>query len=119
LLQIKGVGKMGILFTELIFKFFVAFGIVIGASFFGMLGAFIIQQPLSEYVKPLTESVKIWALVVTLGGTIDPIRVIESGFLDGQLPPATKQVLVILVAFMGAHLATVLVSWLMGWEGRG
>jgi hypothetical protein len=110
---------MGAFMADMVFKFFVAFGIVLGASFFGMLGAFIIQQPLHNYVKPLTESIKIWALVVTLGGTIDPIRVIESGFFGGQLPPVTKQLVIILVAFAGAHLGTVLVSWLMGWETRG
>lgn len=109
---------MGIFLTELIFKFSVAFGIVIGATFFGMLGAFVTQQAYSEYVRPLVENIKIWALVVTLGGTIDPLRVIESNFLDGQIPTVAKQIIVIIVAFMGAHIGTVLVAWMMGWERR-
>jgi hypothetical protein len=111
--------QLGPFFIEIIFKFFVAFGIVIGAAFFGMLGAFIVQQPLSEYVRPLVQNIKIWALVVTLGGTIDPIRMIESNVISGHLPLVTKQIMLILVTFMGAHLATSLIAWLMDWELRG
>jgi hypothetical protein len=104
--------------TELIFKFFVSFGIVIGAAFFGTLSSVVFQLPLSGYVKPLVDNIKIWAVVVTLGGTIDPIRIIETNFLDGQIPTVAKQIIVILVAFTGAHIATVLISWMMGWERR-
>lgn len=100
--------------VDLIFKFFVAFGIVMGATFFGMLGAFIGNQPISVYVKPMVDNIKIWALVVALGGTIDPLRIV----LRGDLPPVTKQLIVIIVAFLGAHLATVLIHWLMNWEGQ-
>jgi hypothetical protein len=110
--------RMGNFVQLMIFKFFVAFGIVIGAALFGILGTFVMNQPLSNFVKPLLQNIKIWALVVALGGTIDPLRVIESNFLDGQLSPATKQLVFILISFMGAHMGVVVMRWLLGWEGN-
>ena len=53
-----------------------------------------------------------------LWGTIDPMRVIESNFLDGNLSPAVKQILYLISAFMGAHMGTELVKWVCG-GGRG
>lgn len=48
---------------------------------------------------------------------MDPIRVIESNMLDGNLSPAIKQILYLIFAFLGAHMGAELVKWVCG-NGR-
>lgn len=112
---------MGFFVTKLIIYFFVAFGIVLGATLFSGLGAFFAQQsPLYYMSSSFMDNIKIWAVVAAIGGTMDPIRVIMEGhFLEGQLSPVAKQILWILSAFTGAHSATVLIKWLLNGETYG
>lgn len=65
-----------------------------------------------DTMQHISEQLKIWAVVAAVGGTIDPIRVIESNFLDGNLSPVFKQLLYILVSFIGAHMGTELIQWI-------
>jgi len=51
------------------------------------------------------------ALAAAIGGTIDPMRVIESNMVVGNLSPAIKQVLYLGFAFLGAHMGSELVKW--------
>ncbi|HEY0827293.1 MAG TPA: YtrH family sporulation protein [Bacilli bacterium] len=101
---------MGFLATMAL-DFFVAFGVVFGASMLAGIGAVFTLHPPTITMQHIAENIKIWAVVAAIGGTIDPIRVIESNFLVGQLSPALKQILYILSAFVGAHLGTKIVAW--------
>ncbi|MEB3100542.1 YtrH family sporulation protein [Ferviditalea candida] len=103
---------MGNFLTKLMFDFLVAFGVVFGGVLLGGIGAVLTLQPPTIYMQRIAENIKIWAVVAAIGGTIDPFRVIESNFLDGNLSPAIKQILYVIGAFMGAHLATKLVNWI-------
>lgn len=98
--------------ATLIMNFLVAFGVVIGGSFLGGIGAILTLQAPAVVMEHWAEKIKIWALVVAVGGTIDPLRVIESHFLEGQLSPVIKQILYIISAFLGAHMGTTLILWI-------
>lgn len=103
---------MGNFVTTAIIYMFVAFGVVVGGAMLGGIGSILLLQPPSDQMIRIADHIKIWALVAAVGGTIDPIRVIESNFLDGQLSPAIKQILYFLIAFIGAHMGTTLIHWL-------
>lgn len=102
--------------SKAIQDFFVAFGVVLGASMLAGMASIVTMQPPgpSEVMKQWSENVKIWAVVVAIGGTIDPIRFIEHSVTEGYLSPALKQILLIVCAFLGAHSATELIRWIVG-----
>ncbi|TBL75058.1 YtrH family sporulation protein [Paenibacillus thalictri] len=92
--------------------FFVAFGAVVGGTMLSGIGAVLILEPPSNTMLRISENIKIWALVAAVGGTIDPLRVIESHFLDGHISPAIKQILFFVSAFTGAQMGTSLIQWI-------
>ncbi|MBW7459313.1 YtrH family sporulation protein, partial [Paenibacillus sepulcri] len=50
--------------------------------------------------------------VAAVGGSIDPLRVIESNFMEGHLSPVAQQIAFIMCGFLGAHLGTELIRWM-------
>ncbi|GIP43260.1 sporulation membrane protein YtrH [Paenibacillus sp. J45TS6] len=98
--------------SKIILDFFIAFGIVLGGAMLGGVGAVVSLQPPTQTMLDVAGRIKIWALAAAVGGTIDPMRVIESNMLDGNLSPAIKQILYLIFAFLGAHMGTELVKWI-------
>lgn len=90
--------------------FFIAFGIIIGGSMLAGIGSVFMLLPPATIMIDTAARLKIWAIVAAIGGSIDPVRVIESNLTAGQLSPAAQQICFILFAFLGAHLATEMVK---------
>jgi len=103
---------MAAFLTKLILHYCIAFGVVVGASMLAGIAATMTLQPPSSTMKGIAENIKIWAIVASIGGTIDPIRAIETNFLEGQINPAIKQILWIVSAFLGAQAGVKLVQWI-------
>lgn len=102
--------RMATLLSQLIVNFFVAFGVVLGGSLLGGIASVLTLQPPSVQMMTLAEKMKIWATVVAVGGSIDPLRYIESQFAEGQISLAGRQILVIVFAFAGAQLGNSLIQ---------
>ena len=102
--------------SKAIQDFFVAFGVVFGASLLAGMSSILTMQPPgpAETMRQLAENVKIWAVVVAIGGTIDPIRFIERSMTEGYFSPAAMQIMLIMCAFLGAHTGTELIRWIVG-----
>jgi hypothetical protein len=109
---------MSTFLTKAVIDFFVAFGIVLGGALIGGIGAVMALQPPTQSMLEIAGRIKIWALAAAVGGTIDPMRVIESNFFDGNISPAIKQILYLMFAFLGAHIGAEIVRWMCG-GGRG
>lgn len=77
----------------------------------GGVGAVLSMQPPTTTMVEIAGRIKIWALAAAVGGTIDPMRVIESNMVVGNLSPALKQILYLVFAFLGAHMGSELVKW--------
>ena len=101
----------------LFLNFFIAFGVVIGGSIFGSLGAILGGNPPVKTMLETANSLKLWAMFGALGGTFTTIKEIELGFLEGQLHAVVKQLIFILSSFMGAHLGVLTITWLNGGNG--
>ncbi|WP_323958405.1 YtrH family sporulation protein [Brevibacillus composti] len=97
---------------QVIFTFFVAYGIVVGGSLSGGLGAFLNEKPPLWSIAQLADQLKIWGLVGALGGTFDSFLQIEK-ILAGNFSPVFKQLVMIVVAFLGAHMGTISIQWLV------
>jgi uncharacterized membrane protein len=109
---------MGQLLSKMAQDFLVAFGVVLGAALMtGIHSVLTLQSPSLDMLK-IASRVKIWAVVVAIGGSIDPFRVIETNFLNGYMSPAIKQIVLMISAFIGAHLGTELIRWISGGGGQ-
>ncbi|CAM3450059.1 YtrH family sporulation protein [Marinicrinis lubricantis] len=105
---------MGLFITQMINYFLLAFGVVIGASLMSGIASVLTLQPPGYSMQEVAQRIKIWAIVASIGGTIDPFREMESHFLSSQYSPVIKQILYIVSAFMGAYCGTKLMEWLSG-----
>ncbi|MFD2116535.1 YtrH family sporulation protein [Paenibacillus yanchengensis] len=90
--------------------FFIAFGIVLGGSLLASIGAVFMLLPPATIMLDTAMRLKIWAIVAAVGGSVDPVRVIESNITQGHLSPAAQQISYIIFAFLGAHVATELIK---------
>ncbi|WP_126425602.1 YtrH family sporulation protein [Brevibacillus marinus] len=98
--------------AQVVLTFFIAYGIVVGGSITGGIGAFLTEKMPLWYTAELAKQLKIWGLVGALGGTFDSFMQIEKIF-DGQLSPVLRQLILIFAAFMGAHIGSLSIEWLV------
>ncbi|MFD0588364.1 YtrH family sporulation protein [Paenibacillus sp. GCM10027627] len=90
--------------------FFIAFGVVMGGSMLAGVGGVFMLMPPATVMVDTALRLKIWAIVAAIGGSIDPVKVIESNITAGQLSPVAQQLCFIMFAFLGAHVATELIK---------
>jgi len=105
---------MSKLFDTLLVNSLISCGVILGGTLVGSLGSVFLGQSPGHSMLELAGKLKIWALVASLGGTFDTIRVIEAGFLGWQMGTIAKQVLLIFSAFLGAHAGYLLILYLTG-----
>ena len=89
--------------SNLVNNFLIAFGVIVGASFFAGIGAVITDHPPLKAMLDLARSIKIWAMAVALGGTFSSFAVIEKGLLQGEIKTILKQAVYVLTAILGAN----------------
>ncbi|WP_280769905.1 YtrH family sporulation protein [Salipaludibacillus daqingensis] len=98
--------------ATLVIDFFVAFGVIIGGTIVGGIGAYLIGKPPLSIMYDLASSLKIWALVAAIGGTFDAISTLERGIFEGTHADIFKTLVMIFAALCGAHSGTVLIQWI-------
>ena len=98
--------------ATLVIDYFVAFGVIIGGSIIGGIGAYLIGKPPLSIMYDLASSLKIWALVAAIGGTFDAISSLERGIFEGTHADIFKTVMMIFFALCGAHTGTLLIQWI-------
>lgn len=99
---------------ELLLPFFLALGVVLGGSLIGALAVlFTAGSPLAS-MRQLAENVRLWAIVVAIGGSFHTIRMIESGIFGRQITSLLRQSSAILMGLLGATFGHRLIIWLTG-----
>lgn len=91
-------------FTNVVNIFFIAFGVVMGASIFAGIGAIITNHPPLKAMVDIAGSIKIWAIVAALGGTFSSFQIIEKGLLEGEFKSILKQAIYVMGALVGANM---------------
>ena len=98
--------------SNIIYSFFIALGVIIGASAFGGLAPIITNQPPLKTIIDLAGSIKIWAVATALGGTFSSFEVLDEGVFKGEIRLVIKQMVYVLVALLGANVGYYLVKLL-------
>ncbi|KAB3531830.1 YtrH family sporulation protein [Alkaliphilus serpentinus] len=101
---------------NVLYNFFISLGVIIGGCIFGGLAATLNGHPPLKTMLDLCEKIKIWAIIVALGGTFPSFKILQVGLFNGDIRSLAKQVLYILSALMGAQVGYLLMYYL---EGRG
>ncbi|WP_047981605.1 YtrH family sporulation protein [Ornithinibacillus contaminans] len=100
-------------FAQFIHCFFIAFGVILGGTLIGSVGAFATgDAPFTEMAR-LARKLGIWGIVAAIGGTFDAIENLQKGLIDGSSIDLLKQGLLILSAMGGAKMAMVIIGWLI------
>ena len=97
-------------YSNLINNFLIAFGVIIGASFFAGIGAIITDHPPLKAMLDLAGSIKIWAMAVALGDTFSSFVAIEKGLFQGEIKSILKQAVYVLTAILGANTGYVFIK---------
>lgn len=90
--------------SNMVYSFFIAFGVMFGACAFAGIGAIINNHPPLKTMLDLASSIKIWAVATALGGTFSSFQVIEEGLFKGEIRLMIKQIAYILAALFGANI---------------
>ncbi|AIS52865.1 sporulation protein [Thermoanaerobacter kivui] len=93
--------------------FFTSMGVVIGGTLIGALSAvFTFDSPV-KIINMILKDIRLWAILVGLGGSFTAIRGFEVG-LSGEFTQLAKQGLIILGAFLGSHAGFIIISFIVG-----
>lgn len=101
----REVRELSAFFTSIIRNFFVAFGVVIGASVFAGISAILTNKPPLEAMMDIAGSIKIWAMAIALGDTFSSFKAIEKGLFQGEFLSIIKQGIHVVTALLGANAA--------------
>jgi hypothetical protein len=96
--------------TSLVMYYCISFGVIMGGCLLSGVGAVFTFQSPTEQMLGVAHHIKIWAIVAAIGGTIDPIRYIENQVAEGHIYTAMKQILLIIVAFLGAQSGNTIIQ---------
>ncbi len=96
-------------YQNVLYNFFISLGVIIGGSIFGGLAATLTGNPPLKTMLELCDKIKIWAIIVALGGTFPSFKVLEVGIFNGEIRGLAKQVIFILSALVGAHIGHKLI----------
>jgi hypothetical protein len=97
---------MTVFISNLIYNFLIAFGVIMGASFFAGIGAILNNHPPLKTMIEVSSAIKIWAVAVALG---ESFEVIDQGIFKGEFRGLIKQIIYILIALIGANMACIFI----------
>lgn len=95
--------ELSSLYTNIVYNFLIAFGVVVGASIFNGIGAIVTGSPPLKAMIDIARSTKIWAVAIALGGTFPSFDVIDKGIFSGDFKALIKQAIYVFVALLGAN----------------
>ncbi|MGI6148460.1 MAG: hypothetical protein GX195_10815 [Firmicutes bacterium] len=103
-------------FREILLAFASSLGVILGGAILGSTAAFFTRMPPGLQMREMARVLRMWAVVVAIGGTFPTLRVIESGLFSGQVFALLRQLAVIIAALLGASSGYWLVTTLTGGE---
>lgn len=87
---------------ELTLAFFTAMGVVVGGCVIGSLASILHSGSPLHTMLVVAKPIKLWAVVVAMGGTFQTIEAIDSGIGSGQIGLLLRHLAMILASFLGA-----------------
>ncbi|MBO8142769.1 MAG: YtrH family sporulation protein [Firmicutes bacterium] len=87
---------------------------MLGGSLFGGLAALFYPETPFHRMQALATDLKLWAIVVAIGGTFPTLRALDSGLFNGELTLLFRQLLAIVAGFGGAQIGFWVVMAITG-----
>lgn len=101
---------------DLSLSFFTALGVVLGGSIIGSLSSIIHLGSPVHSMLVIARPIKLWAILVALGGTFSTLKAIDTGVWAGEIRLLVQQLALILSAFLGASVGYWLIWVISGGE---
>jgi len=101
---------------DLALTFFTALGVVLGGSIVGALASVAFEGSPFHTMVVLAKPIKLWAILVALGGTFPTMEAIDSGILGGEARLLVRQLAMVVCGFLGATLGYQVVVAVAGGE---
>lgn len=98
----------------LLLPFFTALGVIVGGSFIGGLAALFYAESPFHRMQKLAGDVKLWAIVVVIGGTFPTLRALDSGIFGGEFIHLVRQLALIVAGFLGSQTGFWIVMTVTG-----
>jgi len=110
----EGFGVDDALVARLLSTFFIAMGVTLGGSLSGAAASLFLGGHPMDRLRFLSEDMRLWGALVALSGSFEPLRGLEQGLFAGQIRVLARQVLLLVVAIAGAHLAYLMLRYAAG-----
>lgn len=94
--------------------FFTALGVIVGGSLIGGLVALFYPESPFYRMQTLAGDIKLWAIVVVIGGTLPTLRALDSGLFGGEVIHLVRQLAVIMAGFLGSQAGYWIVMTITG-----
>lgn len=98
----------------LLLPFFTAVGVIVGGSLIGGLAALFYPESPFYRMQTLAGDIKLWAIVVVIGGTFPTLRALDSGLFGGEIMHLLRQMALIMAGFAGSQTGYWLVITMTG-----
>lgn len=102
------------LVARLLSSFLIAMGVTLGGSLSGAAASLLLGGHPMDRLRYLSEDMRLWGTLVALSGSFEPLKGLEQGLFAGQVRVLARQVVLLLVAMAGAHLAYLLLRTAAG-----
>lgn len=93
--------------------YFTSLGVVVGGTIIGSLSSIFIYESPIKIINSILKDIRLWAILVGLGGSFTTIRGLEIG-LSGEFTQLAKQGLILFGAFLGSYTGFKIISSILG-----
>ncbi|AZR74957.1 hypothetical protein BBF96_15270 [Anoxybacter fermentans] len=100
--------------NRLVAVFFTALGVILGGSFIGGLAALFTKDSPIKMMGEISQRLKLYAVVSSIGGTFNNLRILEGGFFQRELSIIFQQIVIIITGFIGANIGVWIIKTLIG-----
>jgi hypothetical protein len=102
------------LLGKLLSNFLVALGVTLGGTLSGAAASLLVGGHPLDRLRFLAEEMRFWGILVAVSGSFEPLRGIEQGLFAGEGRMMVRQILSLLIAMVGAHVAYLLLQQVAG-----
>lgn len=99
---------------KLLSNFLVALGVTLGGSLSGAAASVFLGGHPMDRLRFLSDEMRLWAVLVAMSGSFEPLRGLEMGLFFGQGRVLFRQVSFLLAAMVGAHIGYMLLQHVAG-----
>lgn len=99
---------------QILSNFLIAMGITLGGALSGAAASLLVGGHPLDRIRFLSDELRYWGILVAVSGSFEPLRNLEQGLFAGQMRVMLRQIVYLLVAMLGAHVAYLLLQHLAG-----